>query len=39
MENHITIESEFGSLEHGLYKFERFIEKIANTICCETMLP
>ena len=36
------MESEFGSREHGLHKLienEKIIEKIANTICCDTMLP
>ena len=39
MEKYTPMESEFCSLEHDLYKFfERWIEKIADTISCDTML-
>ena len=45
MENYTPMESEFCSLEHDLYKLiidTRILKdktkKIANTICCDTML-
>ena len=42
MGSYIPMKSEFGSLEHGLYKLIEvwmIYWKIANAICCDKMLP